>query len=55
MEIEVGMLREQANDLAKRGGRIKLVNCGDQNRICAEVDLKARYGDRGEYFVLKGY
>lgn len=55
LEHEVRTLREQSSDIAKRGGRIKLVTCGDQQRLCAEVDLKARYGERGEYFVLKGY
>ena len=55
LEQEVRTLREQAEDMAKRGGRIKLVTCGDQKRLCAEVDLKVRYGERGEYFVLKGY
>ncbi len=55
LEVEVKTLREQASDLAKRGGRIKLVTCGDQNRLCTAVELKARYGERGEYFVLKGY
>ncbi len=55
LEVDVRTLREQANDLAKRGGRIKLVTCGDQKRLCAAVDLKVRYGERGEYFVLRGY
>lgn len=55
LEHEIRILREQSDDMAKRGGRIKLVTCGDRKRLCAEVDLKARYGERGEYFVLKGY
>lgn len=55
LELEVRTLREQADDLAKRGGRAKLVTCGNRKRLCAEVDLKVRYGERGEYFVLKGY
>ncbi len=55
LEHEVKTLQNQANDLAKRGGRVKLVTCGDQKRLCAEVDLKVRSGVRGEYFVLKGY
>jgi FtsZ-binding cell division protein ZapB len=55
LEDEVQALQAQSNDLAKRGGRIKLKSCGEHMRLCAEVELEMRYGERGEYFVLKGY
>ena len=42
------------DDLAKRGGKIKLNNCGSKARLCAKVDRSA--GDfEGDYMVLKGY
>lgn len=51
---EVSNLRTAADDFAKRAGKAKLTSCG--GRLCAEIDLQAeRWGDRGEYAILKGY
>lgn len=51
---EVSNLRAAADDFAKRAGKAKLTTCG--GRLCAEIDLQAeRWGDRGEYAILKGY
>ncbi len=55
LEHEVRMLQAQAKDMEKRGARIKLRTCGDDQRLCVEVDQKLRFGDRGEFYILKGY
>lgn len=47
-------LQAVVDDLAKRGGKIKLSNCGNKARLCAKVDKSA--GDfKSDYLVLKGY
>ncbi|MEO7579949.1 MAG: hypothetical protein ABIT83_20265 [Massilia sp.] len=55
LEAEIRTLQTQSNDLAKRGARIKLETCGNQQRLCVQVEQKMRYGERGEFYVLKGY
>jgi hypothetical protein len=55
LEAEIRTLQVQSNDLAKRGARIKLETCGTEQRLCVQVEQKLRFGERGEYFVLKGY
>lgn len=52
---EVGELRANAEDWAKRGGRAKLETCGDAGRLCVRVDKSIGYGEGGDYFVLRGY
>lgn len=54
LKTERQELQAGVDDLAKRGGRIKLTTCGDKKQICAKVDKSA--GDfKGDYLVLKGY
>lgn len=55
LELEVRSLQTQAIELEKRGARINFRTCGDQKRVCVQVENKLRYGERGEYFVVKGY
>lgn len=56
---DMAELRAHANDLERRGGKIKLSTCG--GRLCARVDIKAsesvaRYGENGEkWMILDGY
>jgi len=52
---EAEELRATVEDLAKRGGRIQLTNCGDKKRLCAQVDKKEVFGKDGEFLILKGY
>lgn len=52
---ELVVMRAQADELAAKGGRIKLSHCGGKKRLCAQVDTSASFGDRGDYYVLKGY
>ena len=52
---DLATMRAQADELAAKGGRIKLSHCGGKKRLCAQVDTSASFGDRGDYYVLKGY
>lgn len=52
---EVAQLQGQANDWAKRGGRAKLDVCGEERRLCVQVDKRLGYGKDADYFVLRGY
>jgi hypothetical protein len=55
LEAEIRTLQAQSNDLAKRGGRVKLQTCGDQHRLCVQVDKRWGYGESADYFILRGY
>jgi hypothetical protein len=52
---EVGQLQAQASDWAKRAGRVKLERCGDPGRLCVRVNKDMGYGEKGDYFILRGY
>lgn len=52
---EVAELQANAEEWAKRGGRAKLVTCGEKGRLCVRVDKTAGYGKDADYFVLRGY
>lgn len=52
---EVGALRANAEDWAKRGGRAKLGTCGNAGRLCVRVDTSVGYGEAGDFYVLRGY
>jgi hypothetical protein len=42
--------------LEQSGGRIDWRHCGERARLCVRVDRSApTYGDKGDYFVVKGY
>ena len=50
--------KEQAtvNTLDANGGKTKLSNCGDDHRLCIQVDLKSgNFGEKSDYLVIKGY
>jgi hypothetical protein len=58
LRAEKRALEVALDDLERRGGRIKLNQCGAKNsRLCAEVDEAAgSFGEGGrKYRVLKGY
>ena len=59
LRAEQASLRATVDELASRGGRIKLHRCGSAQRLCVEVDEHAgRFGDvkKGTvYYVAKGY
>lgn len=52
---DVAQLQAQADDLARRGGRVKLESCGAAKRLCVRIDKTNGYGKDGDYFVLHGY
>jgi len=44
------------NSLDANGARTKLSHCGDDNRLCVQVDLKSTYyGEKKDYLIIKGY
>lgn len=69
LQIQVAELQDGVNQLAKRGGRIKLGLCGPKNRLCVQIesnqgdgaaqqDFKgAWYSDDGktQFVIPKGY
>jgi len=56
LRSERDSLKLQVAQLAQRGGRIDLRQCGRDGRLCARVERSApRYGTDGDYYVLKGY
>jgi len=49
-------LAENVSRLEQQGGRIEWRRCGESARLCVHVDRSApAYGDKGDYFVVKGY
>jgi hypothetical protein len=50
-ELQAGVAR-----LEQSGGRIDWRHCGERARLCIRVDRSApTYGDKADYFVVKGY
>jgi hypothetical protein len=42
--------------LEQRGGRVDWGRCGDAARLCVRVDRSTpAYGDKADYYILKGY
>lgn len=60
---EIATLRTQRDALTRsvaqleqRGGRGDWRSCGDPARLCVRVDRQAPvYGDKGDYYIVKGY
>ncbi len=49
-------LQASIQRLEQGGGRIEWRHCGEQARLCVRVDRSApAYGDKAEYFIVKGY
>jgi hypothetical protein len=49
-------LAANVSALEQQGGRIEWRRCGESGRLCVHVDRTApAYGDKGDYFVVKGY
>jgi len=49
-------LRASVARLEQIGGRIDWRHCGERARLCVRVDRSApSYGDKADYFVVKGY
>lgn len=57
---EIADLRATVADLERRGGKVQLNTCGDDRRLCAKINLKAKaagdvYGNNSEWMILQGY
>lgn len=53
---EVAQLQEQAEYFKKNGGKARVTTCGDENRLCIEVDTEKKFGEKGEtFYIIKGY
>jgi hypothetical protein len=49
-------LRASVARLEQSGARVDWRHCGEQARLCVRVDRSApSYGDKADYFVVKGY
>jgi hypothetical protein len=49
-------LQENVVRLEQRGGRIDWRHCGDEARLCVRIERGAPiYGDKADYYIVKGY
>ena len=49
-------LQSSVSRLEQSGGRIDWRRCGERARLCIRVDRSApTYGDKADYFIVKGY
>ena len=56
MRIQRDSLAQNIARLEQRGGKIDWRSCGDPARLCIRVDRKAPvYGEKSDYFIVKGY
>ncbi|MGO8856025.1 MAG: hypothetical protein ACLQO1_09985 [Steroidobacteraceae bacterium] len=62
-QSDIAAMRSQRDSLAQniarleqRGGKVDWRSCGDPARLCVHVDRKApAYGEKSDYFIVKGY
>ena len=57
---EIADLKSTVASLERHGGRVQLTTCGDDRRLCAKINVKAKtngdiYGKDGEWMILQGY
>lgn len=53
---EIRELRATAEAWEQIGGKVNWTYCGDDRRLCAEIDTRAgAYGKDSQYRILKGY
>lgn len=53
---EIARLQAEVANLEARGGKMNLITCGSERRLCVEIDLNAvEYGERRQFRILKGY
>jgi hypothetical protein len=56
LRIRRDQLRAEVKNLEQIGGRAEWRHCGEAVRLCVRIDKAApAYGDKGDYFVVKGY
>jgi hypothetical protein len=56
LRLRRDQLQANVQKLEQKGGRADWRHCGETARLCVRIDKSApEYGEKGEYFVLKGY
>jgi hypothetical protein len=56
LRLRRDQLQANVQKLEQKGGRADWRHCGETARLCVRIDNSAPpYGEKGEYFVLKGY
>jgi hypothetical protein len=56
LRAERDQLSASVARLEQQGGRVEWRRCGESARLCVHVDRNApSYGDKSDYFVVKGY
>ncbi len=56
LRLERDQLALSVGRLEQHGGRIDWRHCGEAARLCVRVDRSApSYGDKADYFIVKGY
>jgi hypothetical protein len=56
MRIQRDSLAQNIARLEQRGGKVDWRSCGDPGRLCVHVDRNAPvYGEKSDYFIVKGY
>ncbi len=56
LRAERDRLVQSVGRLEQRGGRVDWRHCGDAARLCVRIDRSApAYGDRADYYIVKGY
>lgn len=56
LKAERDRLASSVTRLEQHGGRVDWRHCGDAARLCVRVDRGApSYGDKADYYIVKGY
>jgi hypothetical protein len=56
MRVQRDSLAQNIARLEQRGGKVDWRSCGDPGRLCVHVDRRAPvYGEKSDYFIVKGY
>jgi hypothetical protein len=56
LRAERDRLVQSVGRLEQRGGRVDWRHCGDAARLCVRIDRSApAYGERADYYIVKGY
>jgi hypothetical protein len=56
LRVTRAQLTANLAQLSAEGGRVQLRHCGSSPRLCVRVERTApRYGEGGEYAIVKGY
>ena len=55
-KLDISRQEQTLDDLAKKGGKLQVIQCGDEKRLCVKVDTSTpEFGENGEYRIAAGY